>query len=149
MEFIFNDGGRADTGYKGSAGDCAVRAIAIATGIPYGEVYDTLKKANGEFAKTKRCRVARKLKKKGSSPRDGNYKKVYRQYLESLGWKWVPTMFIGQGTKVHLKKDELPDGKLIVNVSKHLTAVIDGVIHDTYDCSRDETRCVYGYYIKN
>jgi len=58
-------------------------------------------------------------------------------------------MFIGSGCKVHLKKDELPGGKLIVNVSKHITAVVDGVINDTFDCSRDETRCVYGYYIKN
>jgi hypothetical protein len=24
--------------------------------------------------------------------------------------------------------------------------VIDGVIHDTHDCSRNGTRCVYGYY---
>jgi hypothetical protein len=30
--------------------------------------------------------------------------------------------------------------------SRHLVAVIDGVIHDTHDCSRDGTRCVYGYF---
>jgi len=149
MEFMYNDGGREDAGYKGSAGDCVVRAISIATGKPYQEVYDKLKDANLTFAYTKRCRVARKLLKRGSTPRNGNYKKVYRKYLEALGWKWTPTMFIGSGCKVHLKKDELPGGKLIVNVSKHITAVVDGVINDTFDCSRDETRCVYGYYIKN
>jgi hypothetical protein len=33
-------------------------------------------------------------------------------------------------------------------VSKHYCAVIDGVIHDTSDPSRDGTRCVYGYWIK-
>jgi hypothetical protein len=27
-------------------------------------------------------------------------------------------------------------------------AVIDGVIHDTYDPSRDGKRCVYGYFTK-
>jgi len=27
-------------------------------------------------------------------------------------------------------------------------AVIDGVINDTYDCSREGTRCVYGYWEK-
>jgi hypothetical protein len=26
--------------------------------------------------------------------------------------------------------------------------VIDGVIHDTHDCSRGGTRCVYGYWRK-
>ena len=36
--------------------------------------------------------------------------------------------------------------QIVVSVSKHLTAVIDGVIHDTHDCSRSETRCVYGYW---
>jgi hypothetical protein len=45
-----------------------------------------------------------------------------------------------------LKADELPAGRLIVSVSKHLVAVIDGVAHDTHDPSRGGTRCVYGYY---
>jgi hypothetical protein len=63
-----------------------------------------------------------------------------------LGWVWTPTMQIGSGCTVHLRADELPPGRLVVSVSKHLTAVIDGVIHDTHDCSRRGTRCVYGYW---
>ena len=55
-------------------------------------------------------------------------------------------MQIGSGCTVHLRADELPPGRLVVSVSKHLTAVIDGVIHDTHDCSRRGTRCVYGYW---
>lgn len=55
-------------------------------------------------------------------------------------------MFVGQGCNVHLRADELSPGRLIVSVSKHITIVIDGVIHDTYDPSRDGTRCVYGYF---
>jgi uncharacterized protein (DUF111 family) len=35
----FDDGGRAKAGYKG---DCVCRAIAIATGIPYRDVYDAI-----------------------------------------------------------------------------------------------------------
>ena len=58
-------------------------------------------------------------------------------------------MRIGTGCKVHLKSDELPIGRIIVRLSKHVCAVIDGVINDTYDCSREGTRCVYGYYKKN
>ena len=38
--FVENDGGRKATGRKGKAGDCAVRAIATATGKPYQEVYN-------------------------------------------------------------------------------------------------------------
>jgi hypothetical protein len=66
--------------------------------------------------------------------------------MKQLGWMWTPTMQIGSGCTVHLRADELPPGRLVVSVSKHLTAVIDGVIHDTHDCSRRGTRCVYGYW---
>lgn len=55
-------------------------------------------------------------------------------------------MGIGTGCTVHLVSQELPGGRLIVSVSKHLTAVIDGVIHDTHNPSRSGTRCVYGYW---
>jgi len=56
-------------------------------------------------------------------------------------------MKIGSGCTVHLKKDELPKGRVIASLSKHLVAVIDGIIYDTYDCSQNGTRCVYGYYV--
>jgi hypothetical protein len=39
-------------------------------------------------------------------------------------------------------------GRLIVRCSKHTTAVIDGIIHDTHDPSRGGTRCVYDYFTK-
>ncbi len=81
------------------------------------------------------------------SAREGlNRKKIYQPYLEDLGWWWKPTMRIGSGCTVHLRADELPSGTVICKVSKHLVAVIDGVIHDTHDPSRDGTRCVYGYF---
>jgi hypothetical protein len=34
----------------------------------------------------------------------------------------------------------------VVALSKHYAAVVDGVVHDLYDPSRDGTRCVYGYW---
>ena len=47
-----------------------------------------------------------------------------------------------------LRADELPGGTLIASCSRHMVAVIDGVIRDTHDPSRGGTRCVYGYYIR-
>jgi len=136
--FSYNDGGRESAGYRGSAGDCTVRAIAIAVCIPYQDVYSDL------FSENK-IHNPRK-----ASPRDGGTSmKTIHKYLKSLGWSWVPTMQIGSGCKVHLRKDELPGGNVIVRLSKHLCAVIDGVINDTYDPSRDGTRCVYGYWTKS
>lgn len=141
MDFIFNDGGRAAAGFKGDTRDCVCRAIAIATEKPYKEVYDTI----NEFAKTERTG---KRKRGKSNARTGVYKNTIKKVMEYYGWRWVPTMKIGQGCTVHLKADELPKGRLVVSLSKHCAAVIDGVLHDTYDSSRDETRCVYGYFIK-
>jgi len=115
------------------------RAIAIATGKSYQEVYAGLisLKETG-FRQTSRV--------KSSHPRTGVNRKVYDAYLKFYGWEWIPTMFIGQGCKVHLRSDELPNGNLVVRLSKHVTAVVDGVLQDTSNCSRDGTRCVYGYY---
>lgn len=152
MKHVYDDGGRKRAGFKGATGDCVTRAIAIATGKPYDEVYDAMHERNAEYASTRRGRVARKITRgkglSGTTPRNGVFKEIYRPYLESLGWRWTPTMQIGSGCTVHLKDGELPNGRLIVKLSRHLCAVIDGVVHDTYDCTRDETRCVYGYFSK-
>ena len=141
MEFNYNDGGRAEAGYKGTAGDCVVRAIAIATEIPYQAIYELV----NDFGKTEK---KSKRKSSKSSARTGVYKPTIRRIMKRLGWEWTPTMFIGSGCKVHLRTEELPKGRLVVAVSKHSVAVIDGVINDLYECSRNGTRCVYGYYSK-
>jgi hypothetical protein len=147
LTWVYDDGGRATAGFRGQVGDCTTRAIAIAAGLSYREVYDDLFERIQVFAGG-RSREAKRIA--GSlyarSPRHGVPRDVSRRYLLEHGWQWVPTMKIGQGCKVHLRADELPGGRLIVSVSHHLVAVIDGVIHDTYDCSRDGTRCVYGYF---
>ena len=148
LDFQNNDGGREKAGYKGSTGDCVTRSICNASGLPYEKVYDDLYKLSTNWRLNSNSRYANVAKPQNDSPRTGVIKDVYDSYIKSLGFKWIPTMKIGQGCKVHLRKDELPQGKLIVRVSKHITSVIDGVINDTYNCSRSGTRCVYGYYIK-
>ena len=141
MEFNFNDGGRSKY-FKGLTGDCVTRAIAIATGVDYLEVYNAL----NNLAKSER---KGKRKKKISNSRTGVYKQTADKYLKSLGWKWHACMSIGSGCTTHLRASELPNGRIICSLTKHFTCVIDGVINDTYDCSREETRCVYGYYYKD
>lgn len=154
MEFIYDDGGRAAAGFKGAAGDCVCRAISIATQKPYKEVYDLI----NQYGKAERLG---KRQKSRSSARSGVYPKTIRKIMADLGWTWVPTMKIGQGCKVHLNENELPMGRLVVSVAGHETAVIDGVIHDTFDPNDRPVyvdgygneiprtdRCVYGYYYK-
>jgi hypothetical protein len=111
----------------GRAGDCVARAIAIATDKPYREVYDELTAL-------------------GWCERYETYTPDAREYINGLGWHWTPTRAISSSRKVHLRADELPLGRLIVYVAQHLVAVIDGVIHDTYDSSRGGTRRVRGFY---
>lgn len=130
MQFIYSDGGRSNY-FKGKAGDCVTRAICNATGLDYKKVYNDLKALNN-----------------GVSCRNGTPKAIRRKYLEKLGWVWHATMDIGQGCQVHLDANELPAGTIIVSLSKHLTCVKNGVLYDTYDCTRGGSRCVYGYYTK-
>ena len=158
MKFVYDDGGRAAAGFKGKAGDCVARAVAIASGRPYRDVYAAL--AHGMGTQRATVRSGRRAR----SARDGVHtrRKWFRDYMASLGFEWVPTMHIGSGCTVHLVDGELPGGRIIAVVSKHYTAVIDGVIHDTYDPQRATTwykgngpesgvdrishRCVYGYW---
>jgi hypothetical protein len=88
---------------------------------------------------------------------------LIREYLATQGWGWTPTLRLGPGTpcQVHLRADELPTGRLVVAVSEHLVAVIDGVVHDTCDlvyidaiiprrcvfCGSTQC-CVRGYFAK-
>lgn len=171
MKYKYNDGGRDNAGYKGHAGDCVARSIAIATGKPYKEIYDRLAEGNANQ------RASKRTPKRNKSARNGiNVKrKWFKDYMDELGFQWFPTMQIGSGCKVHLTDGELPHGRLVVSISKHYTAVIDGVIHDTHDPQREiyctrpndgkplkpnetlnpgnnmigwiERRCVYGYWL--
>ena len=170
MKVVINDGGRKAAGFKGHADDCVARAIATVTGKPYAEVYARLARETGEQ------RASKRTKKRSASARNGvNVKrKWFDVYMAELGLVWTPTMQIGQGCKVHLADGELPPGRLVVALSRHYTAVIDGVVHDTFNPTRSASwtiepdkgqelkanqgrnengvwtevggRCVYGYW---
>jgi len=146
ISFVKSDGGRSNY-FKGEkAGDCVTRAIVHATGKNYKEVYDELFELGRNWGTKK---TAKTLKiRENASPRNGVNKKVLKHYIENvLGFNWVSCSGIGKGISVHVKENELPKGNIILKLSKHLTCVKDGVLYDTYDCSRKGTRGVYGYWI--
>jgi len=150
--WVYDDGGRAQAGFTGSASDCFARAVSIASQQPYLEVYRFI----NEVAKAMKrgdIDVQRVLKRKrawGSmgDARRGVKNPLFHEVMSRMGWKWTASMRYGQGCKVHLCASELPAGRIICRVSKHMVAVIDGIVHDTFDCSRAGTRCVYGYFSK-
>ncbi len=131
MELIWNDGGRADSGYVGLAGDCVTRAIAIATGTSYRDIYNTLG-AIGEM-----------------TPRNGVFTSVAAEYLQNLGWVHH------NGLGAALGAAALPKGAVIVDLiapsnqrAGHFCSVIDHVIYDTWNPSDDDSLVVAGYWTR-
>ena len=120
MKWVYNDGGRFASGYKYHVQDCVCRALSIVTERPYREVQQALKTMDPE------------------NPRGRG---GYPQILNSLGFEWFPCTDI-----VHFSAEELPQGRIVVQNKEHLAAVINGVLHDTYDCSRKGTVPIKGYW---
>src|SRR5262249_17881728 len=122
--FVKNDGGRRRSGFgRGKTGDCVVRAIAIATRKPYREVHDALTLAAGPHAAAGASAYARLVRRHGRVRHfhadHGVADEVYGPYLADLGWRFTSA----KGKRVHLRADELPRGRLIVLLPRHLVAV--------------------------
>lgn len=120
MNFIWNDGGRAACGYVGTTGDCVTRAIAIATGAVYRDVYRALGEAS--------------LK----SPRSGMSVAIAAAYLADQGWQHQN---VGNTPFV---LERLPKGVAIAHLCKrngrapHFCAIVDRVVHDTWNPADEE-----------
>lgn len=154
MQFIYSDGGRSKYFKATGVGDCVTRAICNATGKDYKEVYDRL----NEMAQKES--VKRHRRSKRSNSRNGVFKETWKRYLKEIGWVHHKTCELGsRAEKIKFVDGALPNGTLIVQLSRHLTCLKDGVIYDTYDCSKKEyydwesgdlmvndERCVYGYW---
>lgn len=152
MQFIYSTGGREKYFKAETASDCVCRAISIASGKDYKEVYDELNRLE------KTIKVG-KHERRGSA-RTGIRLKVVKYYIENvLGWTHHSVMSKGTGVTMHLTEEEIPMGNLIVDISKHLTCVKDKVIYDTYNCSTkmyydrfageyrvNNNRAVYNYW---
>jgi hypothetical protein len=83
------------------------------------------------------------IKKSRGEEKDahGRYDAVSSRYLKSIGWKYTRTK-----GRLFLRADQLPRGRLVVHVHQHFVAVIDGVIHDSYDSGGAGKRPVLGYW---
>jgi len=129
MTYQHNDGGRALAGYKGSAGDCGARAIAIALGMDYKTAYNLLAEANKKAGNAK-------------SARNGISKEIYSDVLKTLGWVWISAPKF-EGRKARCS--DMYPGTVIARQAGHYVAVINGIPQDTWDCSH---KMVYGFWVK-
>lgn len=125
MNWVHNDGGRSKY-FKGSAGDCAVRAMAIALNKDYKECYV-------ELAEQHKLTTGKK------SAREGIYKNDFEIVIARYGWHWMKApVIIGRKARCF----DIP-GTIIARQARHYVAVIDGTVHDIFDSS---DRMVYGYW---
>jgi hypothetical protein len=143
MLHIYNDGGRAEAGYKGKTGDCVCRAIAIAGNFPYQMVYDRLAEGNASQ------RITKHSKPSTAGVRTALHginvkRKWFKELMADLGFTWQPTCQIGLGAA---PISSLPtEGRLIVVFRRHYAALINGELHDTWDATYGRDRVVYGYW---
>jgi hypothetical protein len=117
-----------DTNPKGKkTGDCVIRAISTATNQTWDEVYEALYK------------IGFKYKLMPDDP------KCYERYLKELGWikhkqprkpdntKYTGTDFISTEEYNNLR---FSNHNIIARIGTlHLTAIINGKICDTWNCS--------------
>jgi len=125
--FLKYDGGR-EADYKPNKkniGDCVIRAIAIGLDQTYKT---TLKEL---------CELAVEM---GGLP---NSQWVYEPYLYSKGYQKHKMPKYANGKRYKVKR--LKEKNVLVHTRKHLTAVVDNTVKDTWDTR--EQYC-FNYYTK-
>jgi hypothetical protein len=112
---------------KWDVGDCTVRALSTALGVPYSEAWELLYKTQGEH---RACsfRVPEFLKR--DPERFG-----VRRYIPFPARPGQPRMTGRDFCK------RFPKGDFIVRMAHHVAAVENGVLYDLFDSTR---KCVYG-----
>ena len=121
LRYQYSDGGRESAGFKGRAGDCVTRAMAIATGKPYRECYRALAKANKVYTGVR-------------SARNGVRKEAYVKVFSDAGMVQIPINWpVGRGPKPTLTQAAKKFPTCIVTTAKHMIAIKDGVLRDTWD----------------
>lgn len=106
------------------AGDCVIRAIALATKKEWKQVMMELAELSCET---------------GYAP---NMTENFNIYLERNGWKKMPMPKHDNGTKYTTKEfcQAHKTGTFVVNIAGHTFCVKNGKVHDTWDVSKCSNR---------
>jgi len=131
----YHDGGRLLSGRKGSVNDCVVRAVSIVADLPYASVYEEI---------MRRGRLG--YKREHYSPRWGvDTRRVwFKKYMVSIGFVWHK---VQRGTPIFAST--FSSGRFVIDMRRHYTAMIDGIVYDVFDCTLCGSRKICGYWILN
>jgi hypothetical protein len=131
MEWVYDEGG----GGNRSPSNCVSRSIAIAAQLDYDAVYERVVECVSDFHYEDGASYAELHGMLDGPSEVGVPTEAIEDYLTELGFTWH---------RCGLGDDPLPTtGRLIIEMPGHYTAMINDVIHDTWDCRGDP---VAGYW---
>jgi len=135
MVVCITDGGRSLSQRRWPRNDCGPRALALATGVSYDECAEALTE-DGGFACTRR----------GGTYMEQFFHALHWNETTFHGWRfeWISFPATAGMRRMNAYKfcDEYNSGRYILNMARHVVAVVDGVIYDTFHPRPDA--CVYG-----
>ena len=145
IDFVKNDGGRKAAGYKGTVGDCVVRAVSIlegGTAETYQAAYETSRVENQGVINRKRKPLSRKRADGDPSPEKGSLKAATPRVLKAHGFvkvdlrEWTEKPTFSQAYERY--------GNCIVSTTRHIAAVVNGSLQDLFNGLTYEWENEYG-----
>ncbi len=122
--FVVDDAGRSKSRRPKQKSDCVVRALALLLQKPYDTIYDELAEAGRKCSR-------------------GTAKTIWKEFLADKGA--VRISFPAERGERRMNLPEFcrihPERRYVVQMAHHLTAVIGGVVHDTF--APGDERCIY------
>lgn len=114
--WVETDGGRADAGHIGSAGDCAIRAISIACELSYQEVWLSFDSEDPN-----------------ESPDEGIMVMQITNFLFERGWETIP--LAQEGLTVKETAQKFKNGLITCTLLQygHFVAAVNGKYYDTWN----------------
>ena len=130
IDFKYNNGGRKKAGYKKvHVGDCVTRALSVwKDEAEYGDG-STYKAIYKEMANANKAWTGKRTARNGVMPH------VYATVYKKHGLKMIKL-----DEKMTISEVYERYGNCLARYTKHIMAVIDGAVHDTWDSRYFKTK---------
>lgn len=123
MKQHITDAGRSKSKRPKQKNDCTVRALSLATKIPYDEAYDILAKFGRKSGR-------------------GTDFVTFAKAQPNMVWNSFPAVKGEKRMNISTFLEKFDTDTYIIRTAKHVSVVIDGVLYD--DRIAYAGRCVYG-----